>query len=234
MSTKMQQQVACNDTQQSVTFLVTLSNKNIQLKELGRWIKSHREKMNLSQETAAEKAGLSRFQWIRIENGQSGTKRETLIQIAKVISANVDQTLIKGGFVDSKTVSQQDVHFQIPESLSKVDFSIFNEYELKEIEDFIKFKEQQKLDEIVSNNSSNTDIIFLDVVNTLSDSHPKSLKLHVMKNLLTNKNLTEETAIGLYNLFSKAYDAASDEMMDEKTKLEELKGTKAKESEKVF
>lgn len=94
----MQHKVTCNATKPFVTFDVTLDEKDKQLKELGNWIKNHREKALLSQETAAEKAGLSRYQWMRIENGQSGTKRDTLIQIASVINADVNQTLKKGGF----------------------------------------------------------------------------------------------------------------------------------------
>lgn len=140
MSTKMQQKVACNATAQSVTFLATLSNKNTQLKDLGNWIKQYREKANLSQETAAEKAGLSRFQWIRIENGQSGTKRETLIQIAKVINADVNQTLRKGGFVDSSIENEQ----VLPHQLKIMDFDGFDEDDLQEIADFINFKRSQK------------------------------------------------------------------------------------------
>jgi len=144
MSIKMQHQVACNVTAKSVTFFATLSNKNTQLKALGSWIKQHREKANLSQETAAEKANLSRFQWMRIENGQSGTKRETLIQIAKVINADVNQTLRKGGFIDSSLESESNVEHQLLEWLSEIDFSIFDETEIKEIVDFIIFKAHQK------------------------------------------------------------------------------------------
>lgn len=84
----MQQQVACNATKDFVTFFATLSNENLKLERLGNWVKKHREKMNFSQETAAEKVGLSRYQWIRIENGQSGTKRETILNIARELNAD--------------------------------------------------------------------------------------------------------------------------------------------------
>lgn len=94
----MPHKVTCNATKSSVTFFATLDERKKQLKELGDWIKIHREKVFMSQETAAEKANLSRYQWMRIENGQSGTKRDTLIQIANVINADVNQTLKKGGY----------------------------------------------------------------------------------------------------------------------------------------
>ncbi len=93
MSTLMQQQVSCNATGNFVTFIATLSKANLKLKQLGSWVKKHREKMNYSQEVAAEKAGISRYQWIRIENGQSGTKRETILAIAKELKADETEAL---------------------------------------------------------------------------------------------------------------------------------------------
>ena len=98
MSTILQHEVSCNATSKFVTFFATLSDNKLQLKKLGKWVKKHREAMNYSQETAAEKVGLSRYQWIRIENGQSGTKRETIINIAKELNADVAEglTLLAG------------------------------------------------------------------------------------------------------------------------------------------
>lgn len=118
MSTSMQQQVSCNATSFPVTFLVTLKTKELKRKELGAWIKEHREKANISQETAAEKVGLSRFQWIRIENGQSGTKRETLIDIANAIFADVEKTLLKGGYAPDE-IEKVEVPKRILDALAR-------------------------------------------------------------------------------------------------------------------
>lgn len=103
MSTFMQRQVACNATQEFVTFYATLKNKDLQLRKLGEWVKKHRDKMDYSQETAAEKVGLSRYQWLRIENGQSGTKRETILNIAKELNADEKEglTLLAGLDIDT-------------------------------------------------------------------------------------------------------------------------------------
>lgn len=76
------------------------------LKKLGEWVKLAREKANISQETAAEKAKMSRFQWIRIENGQSGTKRDTVIEIAKALKGDIAEALAAAGFL-TENASQQ-------------------------------------------------------------------------------------------------------------------------------
>lgn len=138
MSTLMQQQVACNATHSLVTFYATLSNTELKLKELGNWVKKHREKMNYSQESAAKKSGLSRYQWIRIENGQSGTKRETIIRIAKELEADGTEglTLLAGLENESSKV--------LPEELQIMDYDGFDKDDLKDIAEYISFKRMQK------------------------------------------------------------------------------------------
>lgn len=210
MSTKMQQEVSCNATTKSVTFLATLSSTNLQLKILGNWIKWHREKKNISQETAAELAGLSRFQWIRIETGKSGTKKDTLIQIANVIGADVGQTLRKSGFVDESYETKSSVENQILTFLSKVDFSVFNEQDLEEIADFIRFKEYQKINEEVLS-ARKQRLVPKGVSEFLieAQSHenqPNQTKFEVMKNLLMDERLDYNQAIELSKQFFDAYD----------------------------
>jgi len=215
MSTKMQQEVSCNATKQPVTFLATLSNKNAQLRELGSWVKQHREKANLSQETAAEKAGLSRFQWLRIENGQSGTKRETLIQIARVINADVNKTLRKGGFVDSSPENARVFIAHLPDKLGEIDFSIFDEQEIEEITDFIKFKAQIKQNQF-RESAYYEELEASEIFTTLSELDSESAKLLVKNNLTADKNLTKETANALSELFAKAYDDFKEKYLDGK------------------
>lgn len=64
----------------------------------GAWIKETREKQKLSQAGAAERAELDRQQWYRIENGVSGTRRETVIRMARALSADPDEALQLAGF----------------------------------------------------------------------------------------------------------------------------------------
>ena len=108
----MQHQVNCNATDNLVTFIDTLSNTNLKLKQLGSWVKKHREKMNYSQETAAEKSGISRYQWIRIENGQSGTKRETILAIAKQLEADETEALTLLAGLEPQNTPQIDERFE--------------------------------------------------------------------------------------------------------------------------
>lgn len=66
--------------------------------EFGRWMRDLREARHLSQSGAAQRAGIDRQQWYRIENGKSGTRRETVIAMANAVSANVDEALRRAGF----------------------------------------------------------------------------------------------------------------------------------------
>jgi transcriptional regulator with XRE-family HTH domain len=67
--------------------------------ELGDWLKLHRERLELNQAEAAKRAKLSRTQWARLETGESGTRREHVLQIAKAIKADLHETYRKAGFV---------------------------------------------------------------------------------------------------------------------------------------
>lgn len=44
------------------------------------------------------RAGIDRQQWYRIENGKSGTKRDTVIAIAKAISVDLDEAFRRAGY----------------------------------------------------------------------------------------------------------------------------------------
>lgn len=127
----MQQQVACNDTERIVTFIATLETELHNYKTFGEWVKKHREEAGLSQEGAADKAGISRFQWIRIENGQSGTKRSTVLKIAKVFKGKEDEALKLAGF------SSADESIEL--NLTGLD-----EEDIEEVKDFIEFKRMKK------------------------------------------------------------------------------------------
>lgn len=67
--------------------------------ELGNWLYLHRKKLELNQTQAARRAGISRTQWSRLENGESGTKRELVPNLAKAVKADLHETYRKAGFV---------------------------------------------------------------------------------------------------------------------------------------
>ena len=113
----MQQQVACNATSGIVTFIATIGNKIVGSRLFGNWVKQHREAAKLSQEGAAEKAGLSRYQWIRIENAQSGTKRDTVKKIAEVLNGNEDEALKLAGFNPKSENTEDELTAEIMKDL---------------------------------------------------------------------------------------------------------------------
>jgi transcriptional regulator with XRE-family HTH domain len=103
--------VDCNQHQEYVTFNVTMtktaSSENAKNWErFGRWMYLKRLAKGLSQEAAAEKAGMHRQQWYRLENGAS-TKRATVIRIAEVLGEDTDEALaIAYGLKQEKKPSQ--------------------------------------------------------------------------------------------------------------------------------
>lgn len=91
----MFKQVHCDVT---TLFVTTSRVPESPWKEFGAWIKDARLKANLSQAGAANRTGIDRQQWYRIENGLSGTKRETVIKIAAALSLNEKEALNRAGF----------------------------------------------------------------------------------------------------------------------------------------
>lgn len=58
----------------------------------GEWMLGRRQLLGLSQEKAAELAGIHRQQWYRIENGAS-TKRSTVLSIAAVLQVTPEEAI---------------------------------------------------------------------------------------------------------------------------------------------
>jgi transcriptional regulator with XRE-family HTH domain len=67
-------------------------------KRFGEWLYEHRVVLKINQAEAGRRAGMSRTQWIRLEHGESGTKRENIPAIAKAIKADLHETYRKAGY----------------------------------------------------------------------------------------------------------------------------------------
>jgi transcriptional regulator with XRE-family HTH domain len=106
-------------------------------REFGRWLRQQRESRGIRQKFVAEKSSITVTQLSRIENGQSGTRRDTVIHLAQIIG--IDESEALRHFAPESFT-------QIPEELENIPFSEFNKQELKEIADFINFKLAQKRD----------------------------------------------------------------------------------------
>jgi transcriptional regulator with XRE-family HTH domain len=59
-------------------------------RDWGRWFKKERESRGINQKFVADKVNMTVTQLSRIENGQSGTKRDTVIALAKTVG--IDET----------------------------------------------------------------------------------------------------------------------------------------------
>lgn len=67
-------------------------------KGFGRWMLETREKLHLTQEQCAQRAGMKRQQWNRIEAGAS-TKRVTVLRVADALNADHSVALEMAGFL---------------------------------------------------------------------------------------------------------------------------------------
>lgn len=64
----------------------------------GAWVRQTRRMADLTQKRVAEKAGIHEVQVARIEKGESGTKRETVIALAKALGTDEAIALNKAGY----------------------------------------------------------------------------------------------------------------------------------------
>jgi transcriptional regulator with XRE-family HTH domain len=87
-------------------------------RDFGNWIKELRDNARLSQDGAARRAGIDRQQWYRIENGLSGTKRDTVIRIAHALSASPDEALVRAGFAPEQPL--QDLERPKPNNVQEL------------------------------------------------------------------------------------------------------------------
>lgn len=64
-------------------------------KELGKWMQQERESRGIAQKFVAKKIGITETQLSRIENGKSGTERDTVINWARVVGVDENEALRK-------------------------------------------------------------------------------------------------------------------------------------------
>lgn len=102
------------------------------------WLKTAREAANFSQEGLADLIDKDRQTIYRLENALSGARRETVIDIAKAVGANIEIALNKAGFA-----LPMDSRF--PKELQEINWAAFPESVINEIVEFARFKEQQTL-----------------------------------------------------------------------------------------
>ena len=78
--------------------------------QFGKWLKQKRLLANLTQTQVGNRAGITDVQVARIEKGESGTKRETVISLAQAIGIDSGETLNKAGF-------------DIPKNMNSINFA---------------------------------------------------------------------------------------------------------------
>lgn len=104
-------------------------------RDFGRWLREQREAGGKSQKFVAAKSGITVTQLSRIENGHSGTRRDTVILLAEIIGVDKREALRRFA---------PESFPQIPKELENIPFSEFDQTELREIVDFLNFKLAQK------------------------------------------------------------------------------------------
>ena len=74
----------------------------------GAWVREKRKFARLTQEELAKAAGITRFQLIRIENGESKTTRETASAIADALREDEGEALRLAGY-DGEPLPSYDI-----------------------------------------------------------------------------------------------------------------------------
>ena len=69
-----------------------------QRKSFGRWLREMRTLSGYEQQQAADRADVSRVHWSRVENGDTGIKRDTLTRMAQAVHADPAEAFRRAGF----------------------------------------------------------------------------------------------------------------------------------------
>lgn len=122
--------VATTDVTNVQVFMNQLENAR---REFGIFLKDVRNRFALSQEGAAKRADLTRQQWNRLENGQSGTTAKTAKAIADAFNLNLTDVLARAGLM-----------IVVPEEIRAISFDNFSEDEVSQIANYMRFLQSQR------------------------------------------------------------------------------------------
>jgi tetratricopeptide (TPR) repeat protein/transcriptional regulator with XRE-family HTH domain len=86
--------------------------------EFGIWLKQERKRAGLTQQQAALAAGMAPMSWWRLERGLSGTRMDTLPNIARAIRADLRETYLSAGFVPPVSLEAADHEAPDPSGMS--------------------------------------------------------------------------------------------------------------------
>lgn len=103
----------------------------------GKWLKTEREKARLSQKEVAKQTPLHIVQLSRIENGHSGAKRQTVIDIVNSINILSTGYQIDLGEALQRAGMGLMYHKPFPEQLADLPFEQFSEVELWKLREII-------------------------------------------------------------------------------------------------
>jgi transcriptional regulator with XRE-family HTH domain len=115
----------------NVTFLAMETGTD-PWKAFGKWLQDEREKTNVTQEMVHKETGLNVKSISRIERGEGGTKKTTIIMIVNAINKlspgykiNLDKALGKAGFAPlSSTLQKPTTVAEFIERLNEMGFAI--------------------------------------------------------------------------------------------------------------
>jgi transcriptional regulator with XRE-family HTH domain len=89
----------------------------------GAWVREHRLRLKKTQKEIAKEAGITDVQLSRIENGESGTRHETILALAGALHADVGECYRMAGFTapggDAVPIDEElaQIVKSIPESM---------------------------------------------------------------------------------------------------------------------
>ncbi|WP_027400274.1 helix-turn-helix domain-containing protein [Anaerovorax odorimutans] len=109
-------------------------NDELDLKEIGRRIRTQRESLNLTREKLAEKLGVSSKFCGDIEYGTKGMSVNTLVRLSKILNLSIDY-IIKGYEYSNKEIT--DKNDLIKESIL-APLSVCNNAQLKRAEQMMR------------------------------------------------------------------------------------------------
>lgn len=114
----------------NVTFVVMESSNDL-WKAFGKWLQAEREKTGITQDDVAGETGLNVKSVSRIERGEGGTKRKTIIAIIEAVNnlshgyqLNLNEALRRAGFTTGQPTDDELVaeglfegYYDLPEEV---------------------------------------------------------------------------------------------------------------------